>query len=82
MKELHVGRPITIGEATIIPLERVDVSRSSEKGRLLAYISKDPVGIVISTPQGKRAIDMYGGQVALETYIQEFPGLQQVLDSL
>ena len=82
MKEVHVGRPIIVGETTIIPLERVRVSHSTEKGGLSAYISKEPIGIVISTPQGKWAVDICGGQVTLEAYIQEIPGLQQVLDSL
>lgn len=82
MKEVRAGRPIIVGEVTIIPLERVSVYHSGEKGRLLVRISKEPVGIVVSSPQGKWAVDIYGGQVPPETYIQEIHGLQQVWDSL
>ena len=82
MKEARVGRPITIGETTIIPLERVSAHHDSGKGRLSAYFSKEPIGIVIGSPQGKWAMDIYGTPVPLKTYIQEVPGLQHVLDRL
>ena len=82
MREVRVGRQIIVGETTIIPLERVSVYYDSHKGRLSAYISKEPIGIVIASPQGKWAMDIYGAPVPLETYVQEIPGLQQVLDSL
>ena len=82
MKETCVGIPVIIGEITIIPLEEVSVYHDRNKGRLSVYASKGPIGIVVGSPQGKWAIDIYGGQVPLETYIQEIHGLQQVLDSL
>jgi len=82
MKETSVGTPVTIGEITIIPLEEVSVHYDRNKGGLLFYVSKRPIGVVIGSPQGKWAIDIYGDQVPLETYIQKIHGLQQVLDSL
>ena len=82
MKEVRVGRPIIVGEMTIVPLERVSVYHDSKRGRFWAYTSKESIGIVISSPQGKWAVDICGVQVPLETYIQEIRGLQQVLDGL
>ena len=82
MKEIRVGRPVIVGEVTIVPLERVSVYHDSGEDRLSVYISKEPVGIMISSPQGKWAVDMCGRQMPRETYIQEIRGLQQVWDSL
>lgn len=82
MKELHVTKPLKVGEIALIPLERISVRRHSAKERFLVYLSKEPAGIVIDSPQGRWAIDICGEQVPLETYIREVEGLQQVLDSL
>ena len=82
MEEVHVGRPVPVSGITIIPLEKVTVSHSNKKGRLSVYVSKEPVGVVVSSPQRKWAIDISGTQMPLETYIQEIHELQQVLDSL
>ena len=82
MSEVRVGEPVVIGEVTIVPLERVSVYRDSGKNRLSVYISKEPVGVMISSPEGKWAVDIYGEQMPLEAYIQEIHGLREVWDSL
>jgi len=82
MKERRTSTPVIIGEITIIPLEEVVSYGINVKGRLSIYYSKEPIGIAISSPQGKWAIDVYGGQISLDTCIEEVPGLQQVLDNL
>ena len=82
MKEARIGRPITLGETTIIPLERVSLYYDSRKGGLSAYLSKEPIGIVIGSPQGKWAMDICGAPIPLESYVQEIRGLGKVLDSL
>jgi len=82
MKELRAGSPFTIGEISIVPLEKVHIHHNSNEGRFSIYVSKEPIGIVISSPQGKWALDIYGDQISVETYIQEIDGLQQLLDNL
>jgi len=82
MKEARVGIPTTVGEITIIPLEEVGIHHDSSAGGLFIYVSKEPIGIVISSPQGKRAINIHGQQVPLEHYVQSIKGLQRVLDTL
>ena len=82
MKELCVGKPIIIGEITVVPLEAMNVYQHSTRDRFSVYVSKEPVGFVIGSPQGKRAVDRYGEEASLETYIQEVDGLQQVLDGI
>ncbi|GAI39225.1 unnamed protein product [marine sediment metagenome] len=82
MKQMCVGKPVIVGEITIVPLEGVNVYQHSTRDGFSVYVSREPVGFVIGSPQGKQAVDIYGEQVPLETYIQEVDGLQQVLDSL
>jgi hypothetical protein len=81
MKKKCVGTPVTVGEITIIPMEEVNLYHDCNKDRLSIFTFKKPVGVVINSPQGKWAIDVYGQQVSMDTYIQEIHGLQQALDS-
>ena len=82
MKQVRLGRPVIVGETTIVPLEEVTVHYRSKKAGVLAYVCKEPLGIIIGTPQGKWAVDICGEPMPLETYIQTVDGLQQVLDAL
>jgi hypothetical protein len=82
MKENRVGQPSTIGEIIIIPLEEVYLYCDKSEDGIWAYASKQPVGVVIISPQFKLAIDIQGEKLDLNTCIQDFGGLQQVIDNL
>ena len=82
MKEVRIGRPITFGDVTIVPLERVSVNQLGQKGGLSLYITKEPLGIMIGSPQGKWVFDIYGGEMPLDNYVKEVQGLQEVWDNL
>ena len=82
MKEISVGTPVIVGEVTIIPLEKMTEYHNHDKHMFSVYVYKEPVGVVISSKQEKRAIDIEGKQVPLETYTRKIKGLQQILDSL
>jgi len=82
MKENRVGQPSTIGEIIIIPLEEVYLYCDKREDGIWAYASKQPVGVVIISPQFRLAIDIQGGGLDINTCIQDFGGLQQVIDNL
>jgi hypothetical protein len=82
MKENRVGQPSTIGEIIIIPLEEVYLYCDKREDGIWAYASKQPVGVVIISPQFKLAIDIQGEKLDINTCIQDYGGLQQVIDNL
>ena len=82
MKTRYTDTPITAGEMTIIPLKETDIYYVNNKDSLSFYVSNQPIGIVIDSPQGKWAIDINGEQVPLDNYIREIPSLAEVLDNL
>ena len=55
MKETHIGTPITVDGFTIIPVEEVSFFHESHEKGLWAYISKEPIGIVVCSAQGRWA---------------------------
>ena len=82
MKKNRVGQPSTIGEIIIIPLEEIYLYCDKREDGIWAYASKQPVGVVVISPQFKIAIDIQGEELDLNTCIQDFGGLQQVMDNL
>ncbi|MDY6893001.1 MAG: hypothetical protein SVO26_04705 [Chloroflexota bacterium] len=84
MKKSRVGTPISVGETTIIPLERetVRIHHARKTKGIMIQCSKEPIGIVVITQQGNWAIDISGKTIPLEIYIKEFDDLQGILDRL
>ena len=83
MKEDRIGSPIIVGDITVIPLEKVSLYHVNTKEGFTMYFSKEPVGIAISSPQRKWAIDIIDGEeVPIESYYEQFDALQQILDNL
>jgi len=82
MKESRVGSAIPAGEFTIVPLETLSVERAG-KGRGWWFLAvRRPVGVVIHSGQGARAMDISGNAMPLGECLEEFRGLKDLLDSL
>ena len=82
MKQVRIAKPVVVSGITIVPLERVSIYQGNIKGRFLFYASKEPVGVVVDSPQGRCTLNICGEKVSLETYTQEVDGLQKCLDNL
>lgn len=82
MKTRCTDTPITAGDMTIIPLKETSIYYVNYKDSLSFYVSNQPIGIVIVSPQDKWAIDVNGEQLPLDIYIREIHGLAEVLDNL
>ena len=68
MTTLRAGTPVTVGSVRITPLERVRVEGSPGRGGLFLFGSKEPVGVVISTRNGERAVDLEGSPLCLDAF--------------
>ncbi len=66
MKEVQFSAPILIGDITIIAMERVQVHRTDTGTGFYFYASKEPVGILIETPDHKWALDLEGAEIPLD----------------
>ena len=60
MEEVRSGQPIVIGDLTITPIERVQVHSGTGGMGFWVYSCKEPVGIVVDSPDGQRSIDLIG----------------------
>ena len=78
-KETSVEGIVTIGEVTVLTIVQtyVDVERAGRGVRCFA--SKHPLGVVIVSPQGRRALDLAGEEVPVEHYVELVPALRDLL---
>ena len=60
MKDVHAGKALTVGEVTITPLEKVKKYRGTSRKGAWVYFHKEPVGIIIDSPSGRRFVDLDG----------------------
>ena len=79
MSELRVGSPVTIGEVSIIPVERVRVYSNKMSQGYWLYGLKEPVAMVISDPQGVKAVDMQACELSLSELVRDAPDLEAIL---
>lgn len=79
MTTLRLGRPIRVGEIEVIPIERMHGTVDTIGGGILAIARKEPAALVIRTPDGDRAADLDGAEVALDELLRDVPGLREWL---
>ena len=80
MRESRAGNPIVIGEFTVVPLEETHTHHASGGRGLAVFVTRKPVGVVVSSPEGRWALDMDGAQVPVESFTREFEGLWEFLE--
>ncbi|MFC1980485.1 hypothetical protein ACFLVS_06605 [Chloroflexota bacterium] len=81
-KEVEIGNPVTIGQVTLIPVVEFSLNYWRNGSRYSCSGIKQPVSIVVVSPAGKKAFRTNGGEVPLDQFIEETPGIREVLESI
>jgi hypothetical protein len=74
-EEISVGKRITIGELTLVPILRTHVVCLSGRRGITGFGTKEVTGIVVVSPAGSRAISISGEEVPIEQYTAQVPGV-------
>lgn len=78
-KEIAVEGIVTIGEVTLLPIVRTCVYvRRAGRGAMCSA-SKHLMGVVIVSPEGRRALNLAGEEVPVEHYLELAPALRDLL---
>ena len=78
-KEVEIGSPVTVAGVTLIPVIKVSLNYWRRNGSLSFFGVKQPIGMVVVSPSGKRAFRITGEEVPLDQFIQEAPRIKEVL---
>ncbi len=81
-KEVEIGNPMTIAGVTLIPVIEFSLNYWHGEGRFSCFVIKQPVSIVVVSSSGKRAFRASGEEVPLGQFIQETPGIKEVLETI
>ncbi len=81
-KEVEIGNPMIIGGVTLIPVVEFSLNYWRGGGRFSCFGIKQPVSIVVVSSSGKRAFRASGEEVPLDQFIQETPGIREVLETI
>ena len=81
-KEVEIGSPVTVARVTLIPLIKVSLNYWRRNGSLSFFGVKQPIGVVVVFPSAKRAFMITGEEVPLDQFIQEVPGIKEVLEGI
>jgi len=81
-EEVEIGNPVTAAGVTLIPVIKVSLNYWRRNGSLSFFGVKQPIGMVLVSPSGKRAFRITGEEVPLDQFIQEVPGIKEVLEGI
>ena len=82
IEEFKAGQPISVGEITLVPIERTFVSCVSMEGGAVVRGSKGLAGIVVVSGKKRYTIGLTGEEVPMDRYLKQVPELALLLDRL
>ena len=78
-KKIVASKPVSVAGLTLIPVIQVSLSLWSARAGKAFLAFKQPIAVVVISPQAKRAFRITGEEVSLEELMQEVPGLKDML---
>ena len=81
-KEIEIGSPVTFGKVTLIPVAEFSLNCWHGGSRFSCFGIKQPTSVVVISPAGKRAFRTNGEEVPLDQFLEETPGIREVLETI
>ena len=81
-EEIKIEAPFTVAGVTLVPIVKTQLNRWQTKDRLSFFGIKQPVSIVVVSPQVKRAFRISGEEVPLDQLIEEVPDIKEILERI
>ena len=81
-EKITIEAPLAVAGVTLIPVAKVSLNSWHRKDRLSFFGIKQPVSMVVVSPQAKRAFRIDGEEISLDQLMKEVPGMKEILDSI
>jgi len=79
---IRIEAPFTVAGVTLVPIVKTQLNCWQTKNRLSFFGTKQPVSIVVVSPQVKRAFRISGEEVPLDQLTEEVPAIKEILERL
>jgi len=81
-EEIRIEAPFTVAGVTLVPIAKASLSYWYGKGRLSFFGTKQPVSVVVISPQARRAFRITGEEISLDELAKEVPGIEEILEGI
>ena len=81
-EEIRIEALLTIAGVTLVPIVKASLNYWQSKSCLSFFGIKQPVSVVVVSPQGKKAFGMNGEEIPLDQLTKEVPGIKEILEEL
>ncbi len=82
MTRLSAGKPLTVNNFTLIPIEETTLYSGSVQNSDFLYANKKPRAIVILSEGTPKAYNMKFDEVSVEQLIEETNGLNELMNNI
>ncbi|MFC1935579.1 hypothetical protein ACFLX9_02290 [Chloroflexota bacterium] len=82
IEEFTAGQPLRVGDITLVPIIRTFVSCAGVETGVVVHGSRSPTSIVVVSKEDKYAMNLTGKRMPIDQYLQQVPGLAEVLERL
>jgi len=82
IEEITAGQPIKVGDIILVPIIRRFVSCAGVENGIVLHGSSTPTDIVVFSKEDKYALNLAGKRMPIDQYLQQVPGLVDVLEKL
>ena len=80
--EVTIETPVTAAGVTLIPVVKVSLNHWCGRGGISFFGFKQPLGVVVVSMSEKAAFGMAGEEIPLDQFMQEVPGLKEILEGM
>jgi hypothetical protein len=81
-KEVTIGAPVRIAGITLIPVTEMSMKSWQWKRDMVVSGTKQPLSLVILSPEHRQAFRISGEEVSLDELIREFPGIKDRMEEI
>ena len=78
-EKIGIEAPFAIAGVTLVPIVKTSLNCWHSKGCLSIFGIKQPISLVVVSPQAKRAFLISGEEVSLDQLTKEAPGIKEIL---
>ena len=81
-EEIRIETPSSINGVTLVPIVKTRLNCLQGKKCLSFFAIKQPLSMVVVSPQARRAFRIDGEEISLDQLMKEVPGMKEILDSI
>jgi uncharacterized spore protein YtfJ len=74
-----IEAPVTLAGVTLVPVVRTSLNYWDSKKKVSVFSSKQPINLIVISPQIQHAFHINGEEISLNQLIKEVPDIKEIL---